>query len=388
MFGTLRISATSSTSSTSSSLSSLSFSSSCLVTRRSCRIFKRPRFVERHQILRVLYSSSAQEEYPRYNHYHYHHYHSFLTLQQQQQQHNKHHHLLWLPHDTRQRNLAVIQVRYGSTNGDGGDRDSIKRNIDHYNKSCNQNDTVSDDAPTTATTTTTTSLLEDQQQQQQQSSVWVQLRSLPNMITLARMASTPLLCYWIVQEHYTLAISGCVVAAISDAVDGYLAKHHGGSTVLGTYLDPLADKVLINGLAISLWYANILPTPLIVLWATKDVLLLSGTAWYLQQQQRTINFLSNSIATKPLTVTPSLLGKVNTGLQFTTLFVGIVTPVVSSTAMPPIVLQSLCYVTGATTIGSVLSYSGGAGVKLITTSTNDDTKKAGEQKSQNEIEER
>jgi cardiolipin synthase (CMP-forming) len=198
-----------------------------------------------------------------------------------------------------------------------------------------------------------------------QKSLWTQLRSLPNMITLARMASTPVLCYWIVQEDFTLAISGCVVAAISDGLDGYLAKHYGGSTVLGTYLDPLADKVLINGLAVSLWYANILPSPLVALWAIKDIVLLSGTAWYLQREQRTINFFSNSIATQPLTVTPSLLGKVNTGLQFTTLLVGLLTPIVSNTVLLlPEMLQSLCWVTGVTTMGSVLSYTGGAGVKL------------------------
>jgi phosphatidylglycerophosphate synthase len=198
-------------------------------------------------------------------------------------------------------------------------------------------------------------------------SLWDQMRSLPNMITLARMASTPLLCYWIVQEDYALAISGCALAAISDGLDGYVAKHYGGSTVLGTYLDPLADKALINGLAVSLWYANILPTPLVALWATKDVVLLSGTAWYLQQQQHTINFLSNSIATQPLTVAPSLLGKLNTGLQFITLAVGILTPVVNNTmVLPPEILQSLCWVTAVTTVGSVLSYTGGTGVKLTT----------------------
>jgi phosphatidylglycerophosphate synthase len=54
--------------------------------------------------------------------------------------------------------------------------------------------------------------------------------------------------------------------------------------MLGTCLDPIADKVLINGLAFGLWYSGILPTPLTLLWATKDVLLLSGTAWYLYQQ--------------------------------------------------------------------------------------------------------
>jgi cardiolipin synthase len=149
---------------------------------------------------------------------------------------------------------------------------------------------------------------------------------------------------------------------MSDGLDGYIAKHHGGGTVLGTYLDPIADKVLINGLAVSLWYSGILPTPLTLLWATKDVLLLSGTAWYLYQQHQTINILSNSIATKPLTVTPSLLGKVNTGLQFATLWAGILTPV---TTMHPMLLPSLCWVTGLTTVGSVLSYTGGAGIQMF-----------------------
>ena len=192
--------------------------------------------------------------------------------------------------------------------------------------------------------------------------MWTQIRSIPNMITLGRMASTPLLCYWIVSEHYTLAISGCILASISDGLDGYIAKHHGGGTVLGTYLDPIADKVLINGLAISLWYSGILPTPLTALWATKDVLLLSGTAWYLYQQNHTINILSNSIATKPLTVTPTVLGKANTGLQFATLWIGILTPVVD---FPDVLLPSLCWVTGFTTVASTLSYQGGAGIQMF-----------------------
>lgn len=188
-------------------------------------------------------------------------------------------------------------------------------------------------------------------------SIWTQIQSVPNMITLGRMASTPVLCYWIVHEHYALAISGCILAAISDGLDGYLAKHYDGSTVLGTYLDPIADKVLINGLAASLWYSGILPTPLTLLWATKDAMLLSGTAWYLYQQNQSINILSNSIMTKPLTVTPSLLGKANTGLQFATLWVGIMTPVMSPASLPPLLLPSLCWVTGFTTVGALVSYA-------------------------------
>jgi cardiolipin synthase (CMP-forming) len=197
-------------------------------------------------------------------------------------------------------------------------------------------------------------------------SVWAQLKSIPNVITLARMASTPLLCYWIVNDHHTLAMYGCVLAAASDGLDGYLAKHHGGATVLGTYLDPLADKALVNGLGVSLWYTGILPTPLILAWAFKDVVLLSGTAWYLYREQHTINIFDNSVATKPLTVTPTLLGKANTGLQFATLAVGIFTPVTSPETLPPILLQSLCWVTGITSLGSIMSYTGKSGFKKET----------------------
>jgi cardiolipin synthase len=135
------------------------------------------------------------------------------------------------------------------------------------------------------------------------------------------------------------------------------------NTVLGTYLDPIADKVLVNGLAISLWYTGILPTPLVALWATKDFVLLGGTAWYLYKEQNTINFFDMSIATKPLTVTPTTLGKANTGLQFATLALGIISPVVTTT-LPPSLLPSLCLLTGITTVGSVLSYTGQAGIKM------------------------
>lgn len=163
---------------------------------------------------------------------------------------------------------------------------------------------------------------------------------------------------------------GCCAAALSDGLDGYVAKHHGGATTLGTYLDPLADKALVNGLGLSLWYAGILPTPLVVVWAAKDLILLGGTGWYLYQEQRTVNFFSNSVATKPLMVTPTTLGKANTVLQFATLALGIVSPVAGPDVLPLIVLQSLCWVSGFTTVGSVFSYMGKSGIKTTMSSGN------------------
>jgi CDP-alcohol phosphatidyltransferase len=69
---------------------------------------------------------------------------------------------------------------------------------------------------------------------------WVeQLRSIPNIITLSRMLSSPLLAYWVVTEQPEKALLGCCVAALSDVADGYLARNYNMSTTLGTYLDPL-----------------------------------------------------------------------------------------------------------------------------------------------------
>jgi fumarylpyruvate hydrolase len=246
------------------------------------------------------------------------------------------------PITSQKRYIHTIQVSKFSTSSKKDKQNDDIADADSSNSNNNSNTIMGDHPPQTA---------------------WKQLQSLPNIITLTRMAATPILCYWIVQENYNMALYGCLFAAISDGLDGYFAKHHGMNTVLGTYLDPIADKVLVNGLAISLWYTGILPTPLVALWATKDFVLLGGTAWYLYKEQNTINFFDMSIATKPLTVTPTTLGKANTGLQFATLALGIISPVVTTT-LPPSLLPSLCLLTGITTVGSVLSYTGQAGIKM------------------------
>jgi len=194
-------------------------------------------------------------------------------------------------------------------------------------------------------------------------SVWQQLQSPPNIITLTRMASTPVLAYWITSEQYVWAVLGCALAGLSDRLDGFLAKKYNWGTTVGTYLDPMSDKVLVNGLAISLWYSNILPTPLIVVWAIKDVGLLSGTAWMLYKNYNSVNFFTTSLAHKPLEVNPTAIAKLNTALQFATLGVGIISPLGS---FSPIVLDTLCWATAATTVGSVVSYAGKSAIKETT----------------------
>jgi len=171
---------------------------------------------------------------------------------------------------------------------------------------------------------------------------WMQqLKSPPNIITTARVLSTPVLAYWIISGQHEYALVGCVVAAASDYVDGYLAKNYNMATVMGGYLDPFADKVFINVLACSLCYTEILPLPLVGLWLARDVLLFFGAAAYVRSHSRDATHAFDPLAT-PLKVNSSMLSKTNTLLQFVTLGVGIVYPLY--TVPPEFVLTGLWYV--------------------------------------------
>jgi CDP-diacylglycerol--glycerol-3-phosphate 3-phosphatidyltransferase len=81
------------------------------------------------------------------------------------------------------------------------------------------------------------------------------LRTIPNQITVARLASVPLLMFLILWDSDVGRILGVILfflAAVSDAVDGYLARSWKQTSVFGKFADPIADKLLISGALISL----------------------------------------------------------------------------------------------------------------------------------------
>ncbi len=80
------------------------------------------------------------------------------------------------------------------------------------------------------------------------------LKTIPNQITLARLLSVPLLMYLILSDSNIGRIFAVVLfflAAVSDAVDGYLARNFKQTSVFGQFADPIADKLLISGALIS-----------------------------------------------------------------------------------------------------------------------------------------
>ncbi len=102
--------------------------------------------------------------------------------------------------------------------------------------------------------------------------------NLPNLITLGRLLSVPLVVYLLMQAAYLYAFALFAAAAASDALDGYLAKRRGQTTPLGALLDPLADKALLVGVYVTLGFQGILPQWLVVLVVFRDFLIVVGAA--------------------------------------------------------------------------------------------------------------
>ncbi|OQR99395.1 cardiolipin synthetase [Achlya hypogyna] len=143
--------------------------------------------------------------------------------------------------------------------------------------------------------------------------------TVPNAITFTRILSTPYLGYLIVSGSYPAAVGVLGAAGLSDWLDGYLARKLKQKTIVGTFLDPLADKVMVGTLCVSMGYTGLLPLPLVIVIFGRDLLLIGGTLYH-RYHTKTSN--SDFFQTDDLTsfeVNPSLLSKANTALQFATL---------------------------------------------------------------------
>jgi cardiolipin synthase (CMP-forming) len=112
----------------------------------------------------------------------------------------------------------------------------------------------------------------------------------------------PIVVWAIASGEMRIAFLLFMVAAISDAVDGFLAKRFGMTTELGAYLDPLADKVLIVSIYITLSINGIIPRWIVILVVSRDFMIVGAV-------------LLSWLVDKPVTVKPLMVSKLNTAAQ-------------------------------------------------------------------------
>jgi len=112
----------------------------------------------------------------------------------------------------------------------------------------------------------------------------------------------PVVVYAIAAGELDFAFILFAVAAVSDAVDGFLAKRFGMQTELGAYLDPLADKVLIVSIYLTLGITGIIPRWIVILVVSRDIMIVGAV-------------LLSWLVDKPVTVKPLTISKLNTAAQ-------------------------------------------------------------------------
>ncbi|HEX5434863.1 MAG TPA: CDP-alcohol phosphatidyltransferase family protein [Candidatus Angelobacter sp.] len=132
-----------------------------------------------------------------------------------------------------------------------------------------------------------------------------QLRSAPNLLTLLRLIFIPFVVIAVQQHLYLWALGIFIAAGITDGLDGLLARIFNQKTVLGQYLDPIADKLLLSTMFLVLSLFHLIRWPITVLVFSRDILIV---------------IVSSILYTTGVmkTFRPSLLGKANTVAQIVT----------------------------------------------------------------------
>ena len=126
--------------------------------------------------------------------------------------------------------------------------------------------------------------------------------NLPNLFTLARLVLAPFIASDILRGHYSRAIILLFAAGFTDVIDGYLARRLKASTPAGAYFDPIADKILLSVVYVSLGLAAAMPWWMVGVVFGRDILILAMAAYGL---------LFTSLRKFP----PSVWGKISTFFQ-------------------------------------------------------------------------
>ena len=126
--------------------------------------------------------------------------------------------------------------------------------------------------------------------------------SIPNIITLGRIILVPVIVWAIASSQMEIAFAIFVIAGVSDAVDGFLAKRFNMASELGALLDPLADKALLVSIYVALGIWGAVPRWIVILVVSRDIMIISA-------------FMLSWLIGKPMPVRPLAVSKANTLAQ-------------------------------------------------------------------------
>ncbi len=129
----------------------------------------------------------------------------------------------------------------------------------------------------------------------------------PNLLTILRIILIPVFIIFLINGHFGSALLIFILAGVTDGLDGLIARVYKQKTVLGSYLVPVADKLLIGSSFMVLTFLKIVPSWLTVTVVSRDILIIIGIMVFF--------FTSHKVVAKP-----SIASKITTCLQLLTIF--------------------------------------------------------------------
>lgn len=177
--------------------------------------------------------------------------------------------------------------------------------------------------------------------------------NLPNALSLLRVFMVAPFLVAVIYRQFPLALVIFAVAGFTDFLDGYLARHLNQKTVLGTFLDPLGDRLLSTVAFISLGVQGLLPPWLAVTVVAKDLYVALGAG--------ALYFSGNLVV-----AVPSLWGKLSTLLQIVAVGFALLA---AFTAVSDVLLDTLFIVTGLVTAITCFHYIW-CGIKVFSEKSN------------------
>jgi cardiolipin synthase len=167
--------------------------------------------------------------------------------------------------------------------------------------------------------------------------------SWPNIITVARIVSVPVIVWLIITGQWQAAFLLFIAAGVSDGIDGFLAKKFNRQTELGAYLDPIADKALLVSIYVALGIGGGLPSWLVILVVSRDILIVGAVmlSWMMD---------------RPVRVAPLMVSKINTAAQI--VLAGVVLAHLGYGIVPESLISLGTYVVAGFSVASVIAYLG------------------------------
>jgi len=171
------------------------------------------------------------------------------------------------------------------------------------------------------------------------------IKKIPNALSILRIVLIPLVAWLILFDYFLYALITTLIIAISDFLDGFIARIFNAQSEIGSYLDSIADKAFIISAYMLIGTQNLLPIFVIIIVISRDIIIMGAFG---------LSFAMN----QKLDINPIRISKINTFLQFILIILVLINNVgiFNSNYMFNYLIDIVMYVVIATTVISLFFY--------------------------------